>query len=126
MRAIVRYVKERIKWELAGKPMRSEERIREIFHQICKPCPHFGGDHCKVCGCYLREDLTKPKFNKIAWATTHCPDDPPKWIEELEADVDEEKAQEMAEKEVEEMEKPPQIVVRQRPAQKQSGCCGTP
>ena len=112
MRAIVRYVMERIKWELAGKPKRSPERVHQLFHEICKPCPHFGGDRCNVCGCYISDHLRNPGFNKLAWSTTHCPLPEPKWTEEKKADVDLDKAESLAEEEVARMEAPPTVQVR--------------
>jgi hypothetical protein len=78
------YKDEREKWEEAGRPVRSPERIKEIY-DICKECenyifivPKLG--QCKICTCLLR-----PKgetMNKIAMATTNCPLDPPKWVAE--------------------------------------------
>ncbi len=125
MRAIVRYVMERFKWELAGKPMRSAERVRQIYHEICKPCPHFGGTLCNVCGCNIRDSLEKPAFNKLAWSTTHCPLNPPKWTEDVKPIIDLAQAQKLAEEEVARMEQPPQINVSvQAPPKKPTGCCG--
>ena len=126
MRSIVRYVMERIKWELAGKPMRTPERVHELYHQVCKPCPNFGGDRCNVCGCYISDHLNNPSFNKLAWSTTHCPLPEPKWIEEEKADVDLQKAEQLAEKEVAQMEEPSQVkvtVAQRKP--EPTGCCGT-
>ena len=81
---IKQYNKERKKWKKAGKPMRSEQEMKRIY-EICKQCPMFnpgggyvpGYDQCDICKCNL--DSKKKKLNKIAWATTHCPDNPPKW-----------------------------------------------
>ena len=69
------------KWEEAGKPTRSSEKMLEIY-EICKNCPEFkkGGviDSCGVCGCRLHPtDKTIP--NKLAWSTTSCPLEEPKW-----------------------------------------------
>ena len=83
------YIEERRKWVLAGKPMRTEDRMAEI-HQICSTkCKHFvpggglvpGYDRCGICQCNLHP--THTVLNKIAWATTHCPDkEDPKWEED--------------------------------------------
>jgi hypothetical protein len=47
----------------------AEERARRLA--ICEACPRFLGGRCKICGCRLRA--------KIAMASEHCPDDPPRW-----------------------------------------------
>jgi hypothetical protein len=53
---------------------------------VCKGCPNyfdtFGiGGRCNLCGCLINTGMT---LNKLSLATTRCPDDPPKWTEELE------------------------------------------
>lgn len=75
------YLKARRKWVAAGKPVRSAEEVAEIF-AICQSneCGKFepakifsktkGG--CKECGCNLAQQ-TGRLFNKIEWATEHCP-----------------------------------------------------
>lgn len=81
-----RYLNERQVWAKAGKPFRSDEETEQIFSQLCKSCEYFDKKNenlgrCKICGCFL-----KPKgknFNKIAWATTSCPHDPPKWTTQI-------------------------------------------
>jgi len=76
-----RYMNARQKWTQNGKPVRSQERINEIF-KTCQRCPHFTGSACSLCGCRI---TMKGNFmNKLAWATESCPDNPPRW----EADVD--------------------------------------
>jgi len=83
------YLAEEKKWKEAGQPIRSPERMAEI-HAKCSACPFFnkgggivpGYDQCGICKCNLH-----PSFhllNKIAWATTHCPKDPPEWVEDIE------------------------------------------
>jgi len=83
------YQKERKKWKEAGKPIRSKERMEEIY-SICEKCPFFNKedgiifdfDECDICGCNLHP--TDTKLNKIAWATTHCPDNPSRWGPDVE------------------------------------------
>lgn len=69
------------RWTLAGRPVRSPERIAEIL-AICEACPMYLGDakrpRCKLCGCSIN-NLPRGTQNKIAMATEHCPLDPPKW-----------------------------------------------
>ena len=81
---IKKYVDERAKWIAAGKPLRNEERIKELF-QICKDCPSFIRStdikgKCRECGCGLKEYGSV--LNKLAWSTTKCPLKEPKWKEE--------------------------------------------
>jgi len=80
------YLAERKKWADAGKPMRSQERIEELY-QICKECEHFRSYYCGICGCYINKGT---KFNKLLYATTICPlkdiGETPKWIQEKEFD----------------------------------------
>ena len=86
MSKIISYLKERFKWNKFGKPTRTDKEIQEIFN-ICKECHLFqkhdeNSGKCGVCGCNLSNDKNVA-FNKIAWATTHCPLDPPKWSTNL-------------------------------------------
>lgn len=81
---ILRYFKERIKWVLNGKKKRSAERVAEIF-SICQACPNFTDykdetGTCNICGCYIKKDVNDTNFNKAVWATTKCPDVPPRWF----------------------------------------------
>lgn len=75
------YQQEREKWTKAGKPTRTPERIEQLFTAYCKPCTNYSGTNCKICGCMIN---TTVGLNKLYWATTKCPDDPPKWLEEKE------------------------------------------
>ena len=45
--------------------------------EICKSCINFTGEYCKLCRCCVNEHKTF--FNKIAYPTERCPDNPPKW-----------------------------------------------
>lgn len=81
------YLDERRKWVKAGKPMRPLPLINDIFKNQCSQCPHFKkktpqAGSCSICGCRLHE--SSQTMNKIAWATTNCPDNPPRWTEETE------------------------------------------
>lgn len=78
------------RWSDAGKPVRSRERISELF-AICSggdggsPCPHFKNNACTACGCGVKNSvkgLTGKLFNKLRWATEGCPDNPPKFTAE--------------------------------------------
>ena len=81
---IIGFLKTFFIWIINGCKYRSEKRIKEI-HDICKKCPYIeegegnlpGYDACGLCGCNLHP--TKKLANKIAWRTTKCPDNPPRW-----------------------------------------------
>lgn len=80
---IGRFFLERQKWIKAGKPYRSEEKIKELF-KICSSneCQNYIKKNdkegsCNICGCRLV--ARKEYLNKLAWATTECPLEPPKW-----------------------------------------------
>jgi hypothetical protein len=89
------YLMARSEWINLGQPLRSQERIDEIFN-ICKVCEHYqkspldntlltkyiiqnDGMGCAVCGCFINN---QKEWNKIAWATTRCPLESPKWVAE--------------------------------------------
>ena len=77
---ISNYLESRKIWAAAGKPLRSQEKVNELF-QICKNCIHYQTTTyaCDICGCYINE---KMDWNKLAWSITKCPDNPPQWLEE--------------------------------------------
>lgn len=87
---VKQYNNEKQKWKEAGKPIRSKERMEEL-HSICQKCPFFnkgegmvpGSDECDICGCNLHPSSTT--MNKLAWGTTHCPDDPSRWGPDVES-----------------------------------------
>lgn len=78
------YKKERQEWVDNGSPLRTKEKILEIF-TICNECDkHIPVSEnivqCSVCTCFIRKYGTK--LNKAAFSTTRCPLEEPKWIEE--------------------------------------------
>lgn len=84
MNKITQFTQEFLKWQKAGRPVRTQEKIVELF-QICKSCENFNKDtedkgSCNICGCTLRSGGTQ--LNKLRWATTKCPLEEPKWVEE--------------------------------------------
>ena len=62
-----------------GMAKRSREEMETILETHCRPCPWFRGDHCghRDCGCSVSAE--ERFFNKLAWRSERCPDDPPKW-----------------------------------------------
>lgn len=79
---IVSYRDARTRWHEAGKPVRTDEQVTDIYKNICVPCENFlkrrGGGACKLCGCRLNLGT---RINKLRWATESCP------IGKWEADV---------------------------------------
>jgi len=74
------YGKAAARWVAAGRPVRSDLRVREIFERCCRPCQHFDPKHkrCRLCGC--RVAAGGPAYrNKLKMATDRCPAKPPKW-----------------------------------------------
>lgn len=127
-----RYLEEKAKWKKAGKPVRSDERIKELF-AICSPCEYYKlkTDHsgsCGICGCNIKNRITS--LNKLAWATTRCPLENPKWIEEegyqnlevSEAEIKKEEQNEIVAEKVTDTKKEQNI--NPAPIKKKSGGCG--
>ena len=81
---LIRYGSAIQRWIAAGRPVRSDERVREIFDTLCRPCTHFDAKRqtCRLCGCYVRRSGTA-FTNKLKMATERCPLNPPKWVEEV-------------------------------------------
>lgn len=79
---ISNYKEENRKWNDSGNPLRTPERINELF-QICSQCPHFvklpliTTGQCSICSCFIKQHSNT--LNKLAWATTECPDSPKRW-----------------------------------------------
>jgi hypothetical protein len=86
-----RFASELSVWIAADRPVRSPELIAEIFETHCKPCEHFvphkkklNRGKCGLCGCRLSAVAAGAvKLNKLEWATTQCPANPPKWLPEV-------------------------------------------
>ena len=117
IKKINQFIQEYIKWKKSGHPIRTQERVNELFI-ICSSneCKNYnkkdedsGG--CNICGCTLNKEMTG--LNKLLWSTTKCPYDPPFWTEE-----EEYKGVVVTEQEIQQ-EQPP------RPEPRQGGCgCG--
>jgi hypothetical protein len=68
------------RWRAAGRPLRSPERVDELFTDVCTKCPSesfipTGVDtgRCVECGCWLKRSTMF--LNKLAWPTEACPND---------------------------------------------------
>lgn len=63
-----------------SKAFRSAEEIERIA-AICKPCPLFNGDICTHAKCGCNIDAKRAAWwNKLAWKSQQCPDNPPRWM----------------------------------------------
>lgn len=80
------------RWVAAGKPLRDDEYIFEIFDNHCAGCEFFipskkkpdTHGECDSCGCHIKRiSASKDKLNKLAFPTEGCPED--FWL----ADIDE-------------------------------------
>lgn len=67
-----RYVAAVARWRLAGCPTRSDQRVAEIYEQICRRCEHFSQDRCQLCGCPVHSGSLALR-NKLRMATERCP-----------------------------------------------------
>ena len=67
-----RYTRALSRWIKAGRPVRSEEEIKRIFEDFCKPCEAYEEGTCRYCGCHVNLVKAAP-LNKIAMATEECP-----------------------------------------------------
>lgn len=84
-----------IRWALAGKPLRSDEYIFDLYDNFCSQCPtkkfieiSKGIGECDECGCHVkRVPSEEDDFNKLAWPTEGCPDG--HWPSDIEEDIDE-------------------------------------
>jgi hypothetical protein len=71
-------------WHKTKGKLCTVKQMEERF-AICSTCEHFQKKRCQLCGCGCTD--RKSFFNKLAFPTERCPDDPPRWLEtELGAD----------------------------------------
>ena len=80
---ISQYLKERVKWKKFDKPIRTQREIDELFI-ICNDCENYQKvdevhGSCSICKCGIKK--TGAFLNKLAWGTTRCPLEEPKWKE---------------------------------------------
>lgn len=88
-RRAVTFINSTMKWQTAGRPIRSDEEVDRIYNEHCGKCPLLVDLHCthKDCGCNIVSPtqeksgfvsrmltwLSPGLFNKIRRATEHCP-----------------------------------------------------
>lgn len=73
---VANYRRALVRWLAAGRPVRSRDEIKKL-HAICTNCDHFTGRSCRVCGCGVHH--SQGWWNKLRWATEHCPLEEPRW-----------------------------------------------
>lgn len=63
-----------LRWNAAGRPVRSPEEIERIHNTHCKRCTWYDPEkkRCKGCGCKVTKGAVAV-LNKIKMATEHCP-----------------------------------------------------
>ena len=61
-------------WVAAGRPVRSDDRVQEIFDKHCSKCSMYDPvkKACKSCGCAVNKS-SFPLGNKLKMATQTCP-----------------------------------------------------
>lgn len=61
-------------WVAAGRPVRSDERVQEIYEKHCSKCSMYDTEKkaCKSCGCAVNTS-SFPLGNKLKMATQSCP-----------------------------------------------------
>jgi len=61
------------KWQEAGRPTRTDERVHELM-EICKKCEWYdeASSRCRGCGCRVTEGGIAI-LNKLRMATEECP-----------------------------------------------------
>ena len=62
------------KWIAAGRPVRTEEEIKEIYEKHCSRCSMYDKERqvCNSCGCPANNSQPALR-NKLAMATEECP-----------------------------------------------------
>ena len=71
---IMRYTRALSRWIKAGRSVRNNETINQIFAQHCRLCDDYDErtSSCRHCGCRVNTSSVAP-LNKIAMQTEHCP-----------------------------------------------------
>ena len=77
-----RFLKEKVRHMFYGAPLRKPDEILERFN-TCNGCDFFekfseSTGQCSICGCGIKAGGNN--MNKLAWKTTICPHNPPKWF----------------------------------------------
>jgi hypothetical protein len=67
-----------MRWNSAGRPVRTDDEVKEILEKHCIKCDWYDPDkkRCRGCGCKVSSS-SFAVINKIKMATEHCPKE--KW-----------------------------------------------
>lgn len=71
------------KWVIAGKPLRDDKYIFELYDTHCSGCDFFiphkkkkNQGECDSCGCHIKRiSAEEDDLNKLAWPTEGCPEE---------------------------------------------------
>ena len=71
---LINYASSVRRWVASGRPVRSDERVAEIFRDHCSGCKMYDEEKraCKSCGCAVNNSSV-PLANKLKMATESCP-----------------------------------------------------
>lgn len=72
------YSKANVYVQRTGNRLASEKIIRQRL-ATCSECEFFTGKGCRKCSCCT--DAIASHFNKLAFPTERCPNEPPSWTE---------------------------------------------
>lgn len=74
VRRAISYAEAVAQWTAAGRPVRSDKDVEQIFNRFCKCCRWYDRPKkiCKGCGCRVADNGYAIR-NKIKMATESCP-----------------------------------------------------
>lgn len=74
VRRAISYAEAVAEWTAAGRPVRSDKDVEQIFNRFCKTCRWYDRSKkiCKGCGCRVADNGYAIR-NKIKMATESCP-----------------------------------------------------
>lgn len=74
VRRAISYAEAMAQWTAAGRPVRSDKDVEQIFNRFCKTCRWYDRPRkiCKGCGCRVADNGYAIR-NKIKMATENCP-----------------------------------------------------
>lgn len=80
-RRTLNYMKSYAAHVAAGRPESTHDQILSRLKK-CVACKHYNPSEklCSLCGCYVNDQPANVAMNKLAWADTVCPDNPPQWL----------------------------------------------
>jgi hypothetical protein len=80
-RRTVNYVKSYLQHVAVGRP---EATMPQILNRLskCVACKHYNPQEtlCSLCGCIVNDKPSSEAPNKLGWADSICPAEPPLWL----------------------------------------------